>query len=187
MLSNPSDREAIGRVLAGDTEAFGLLVDRYQDSLAAYAKYMTGSVDEAEDIVQESFVRAFKALSQCRDPDRFGNWLFRIVSNQCKTHLARRRRRREEPLASAAQEADSRGAEQPAEAHELRRKVHEALQRISPDQREALVLRYVHGMSLPEMTELLATTVPALKMRLLRGRQNLRSVLAQMGIYDAGT
>jgi RNA polymerase sigma-70 factor (ECF subfamily) len=186
MLSNPSDREVIERVLGGDTEAFGLLVDRYQDSLAAYAKHMTGSLDEAEDIVQESFVRAFKALRQCKDPDRFGGWLFRIVSNQCKTHLARRRRRREEPLASAAREADSGGAEKQAEAEELREKVQQALQRISPDQREALVLRYVQGMSLPEMTELLATTVPALKMRLLRGRQNLRSILAEMGIYEAG-
>ncbi|GIW51350.1 MAG: ECF RNA polymerase sigma-E factor [Gemmatimonadales bacterium] len=187
MLSNPSDREVIERVLEGDTEAFGLLVDRYQDSLAAYAKYMTGNLDEAEDIVQESFVRAFKALRKCKDRDRFSGWLFRIVSNQCKTHLARRKRRKEEPLASAAQQADLGRAEQQAEAEELRRKVHEALQRIPADQREALVLRYVHGMSLAEMTELLATTVPALKMRLLRGRQNLRSILAEMGIHDTGT
>lgn len=187
MLSDPSDRKVIERVLEGDTEAFGLLVDRYQDGLAAYAKYMTGSRDEAEDIVQESFVRAFKALRKCKDPDRFKGWLFRIVSNQCKTHLARRKRRKEEPLDSAAREPDSTATDQRAEAEELRSKVHQALQRLSEDQREALILRYVHGMSVPEMTELLSTSVPALKMRLLRGRQNLRSILAEMGVYVAGT
>ncbi len=187
MLFDPSDREVIERVLEGDTEAFGLLVDRYQGGLAAYAKYMTGSQDEAEDIVQESFVRAFKALRKCKDPDRFKGWLFRILSNQCKTHLARRKKRKEEPLDSAAREPDSRATDQRAEAEELRSKVHQALQRLSEDQREALILRYVHGMTLPEMTDVLATSVPALKMRLLRGRQNLRSILAEMGVYVAGT
>lgn len=186
MNRGPSDREVIERVLDGDIEAFGLLVDRYGGRLAAYAKHMTGSRDEAEDIVQESLVRAFKSLRQCKDRDRFGGWLFKIVSNQCKTYLARKKRKREDPLTTAAGEVASGATGSAAEAEELKIKVHAALQRLSLEQREALILRYVQGMSLGEMSELLATSIPALKMRLLRGRQNLRTILVEMGIHEVG-
>ncbi len=178
MHESLSDTTVIERVLDGDTESFGLLVDRYQDEFVAYAKYMTGSADEAEDIVQESFVRAYKSLRRCKEPAQFKGWLFRIVSNQCKTHLARRRQRKRESLSAAAGvPADGDAPDAAVEAAELRRKVQGVLQQLTVDQREALVLKYVHGLSLPEIAELLATTVPALKMRLLRGREALRERL----------
>lgn len=171
------DAEVIDRVLHGDTELFGVLVDRYQGECVAYAKYMTGSYDEAADIVQNSFVRAYRSLGRCRDPERFRGWLFRIVSNQCKTHLARRKRRRREALSRVADHPAEVAASESVEKEELRRRVHEALQALSVDQREALVLKYVHGLSLPEMADVLSATVPALKMRLLRGREALRERL----------
>jgi RNA polymerase sigma-70 factor, ECF subfamily len=173
----PSDAEVIGRVLGGDTEAFAILVDRYQNTFAGYAKYMTGSLDEAADIVQESLVRAYKSLRRCKDRANFKGWLFRIVTNQCKTYLARRKRR---PTESLVERDDLRAVEDPggdAEAAEVRRRVHEALQTLPTDQREALVLKYVQGLSLPEMAQLLHASVAALKMRLLRGRGALRERL----------
>lgn len=176
MKDQPTDSQVIARILNGDAEAFGLLVDRYERELAAYAKYMTGSADDAADVIQESLVRAFKWLKRCKDHTRFKGWLFRIVSNQCKTHLTRRKRRRTEPLVAAAQLATpSPDAE--AEAAELRRQVHAALDQLPVDQREALVLKYVQGMSLPEMAEVLDASVSALKMRLKRGRGALREKL----------
>jgi RNA polymerase sigma-70 factor (ECF subfamily) len=177
MRESPSDAQVIERVLASDTEAFGLLVDRYQDEFTAYAGYVAGSPDEAADIVQESLVRAYKALHRCKEPARFKAWLFRIVSNQCRTHLARRKRRREQSLAAASDVVAGQTPETALEVAEVRRRVHEALQRVPVDQREALVLKYVHGMTLPEMTELLSVTLSALKMRLLRGREALREQL----------
>lgn len=178
MAQSPSDAEVITQVLDGDVEAFGLLLDRYQEELAAYARYMIGNADEAADVVQESLVRAFRALRRCKDRGRFKGWLFRILSNQCKTHLARRRRWRRESLASLADQLPAvETANGAADAAELRRRVHEALQELSVDQREALVLKYVHGMNLAEMARLLSTTEAALKMRLLRGREALRERL----------
>jgi RNA polymerase sigma-70 factor (ECF subfamily) len=176
-----SDADVIGRVLDGDVEAFAILVDRYQDEFAGYAKYMTGSLDDAADIIQESLVRAYKALRRCGDRANFKGWLFRIVSNQCKTHLARRKRRNVESLSDRADDLhapeDSGGS---AEAADVRRRVHEALQELPTDQREALVLKYVEGLSLPEMAQLLHTSISALKMRLLRGRSALRETLREV-------
>ncbi len=174
MSENPTDAEVIARVLAGDADLFGVLVDRYQDEFARYATYMTGSVDEAADVIQESLVRAYRSLRRCGDRANFKGWLFRIVSNQCKTALARRRRRGWEPLSEEAAEVPSAadpGAD--AEAADLRRRIHRALQELPGDQREALVLKYVEGVSLPEMATMLSASISALKMRLLRGRREL--------------
>lgn len=178
MSEGPTDADVIARVLGGDTELFRVLVDRYTDEFARYAKYMTGSEDEAADIIQESLVRAYRSLRRCRDRATFKGWLFRIVSNQCKTHLATRRRRPVEPLSGEAADVasvDDPGAD--ADAADVRRKVHQALQELSTDQREALVLKYVEGLSLPEMAEILSASVSALKMRLLRARQELLAKL----------
>ncbi len=175
MGDSPTDAEVIARVLNGDTDAFGLLVDRYQNEFAGYAKYMTGSMEEAADVIQESLVRAFRALRRCHDRANFKGWLFRIVSNQCKTHLKRRRRRPTEPLSEEHQSPQDIGSE--AEAADVRRRVHQALQELPTDQREALVLKYVEGLSLPEMTQQLKASASALKMRLLRGRAALREKL----------
>jgi RNA polymerase sigma-70 factor, ECF subfamily len=173
-----ADAAVIRRVLEGDVEAFAVLVDRYQDEFAGYAKYMTGSLDEAADIIQESLVRAYRSLRRCQDRANFKGWFFRIVSNQCKTHLARWKRRETESLSERADELQAR--EDPgsdAEAADLRRRVHQALQELPADQREALVLKYVQGLDLPEMARLLKASVSALKMRLLRGRRALRDKL----------
>ncbi|HEX9580495.1 MAG TPA: RNA polymerase sigma factor [Gemmatimonadales bacterium] len=174
MTEHPTDAEIIERVLAGEVDLFGLLVDRYQDEFARYARYMTGSADDAADVIQESLVRAYRSLRRCGDRANFKGWLFRIVSNQSKTHLARRRRRRLEPLSDEAIEVPSGlDPRADAEAADVRRKVHEALQNLPVDQREALVLKYVEELSLPEMAKMLKASVSALKMRLLRGRKEL--------------
>jgi RNA polymerase sigma-70 factor (ECF subfamily) len=175
MSDSPTDAEVIARVLDGDTEAFGILVDRYQNDFAAYAKYMTGSAEEAADIIQESLVRAFKSLRRCQDRANFKGWLFRIVSNQSKTHLARRKRHATESLTEDFLAPEDPGSE--AETADVRRRVHLALQELPTDQREALVLKYVEGLSLSEMARLLKASASALKMRLLRGRSALREKL----------
>jgi RNA polymerase sigma-70 factor (ECF subfamily) len=140
---------------------------------------MTGSMAEAGDLVQDSLVRAYRSLGRCGDPTRFKAWLFRILSNRCKTHLAKRRRRRTEsvPEIPASVPSDGSGPLEHAEEADRRRKVHEALQGVSPEQREALVLMYFHGLSLVEMAELLSVSVAAVKMRLNRGRLALRARL----------
>ena len=122
-----SDAEAIRRVLAGDVESFAMLVERYQHAFAAYATNMMGSPDEAADVMQESMVRAFRFLDRCTDPANFKAWLFRIVVNQCKTHLTRRSRRRVLPIeAGSGIEAPDNPAGE-AELADMQRRVRDAL------------------------------------------------------------
>src|SRR2546425_847394 len=86
----PSDAEVVARVLSGDREAFGLIVRRYESGLLRFATRVLGGRDAAADAVAESLVRAYRHLASCRDPTRLRTWLYRIVANRCKSHLARR-------------------------------------------------------------------------------------------------
>src|SRR5437870_1499647 len=85
-----SDAEVVARVLGGDSEAFALVVRRYEAGLLRFAARMLGSRDAAADAVAESFMRAYRHLASCREPARLRTWLYRIVANRCKSHLARR-------------------------------------------------------------------------------------------------
>ena len=94
----PDDR-LVEATLAGDRDAFGILVERYRTEFAGYAAGLCGEHDLAADAMQEAFIRAYDSLATCRDPSRFKAWFFRILTNQC--HNARDRRRRHAPLDDA--------------------------------------------------------------------------------------
>src|SRR5205823_892400 len=87
---SPPDAEVVALVLAGDTEAFGIVIRRYEAGLLRFATRMLGSRDAAADAVAESLVRAYRHLASCREPTRLRTWLYRIVANRCKSYLARR-------------------------------------------------------------------------------------------------
>src|SRR5215210_8389420 len=88
-----ADAELVRRVLAGNVDAYAALVARYRDRYARYAVHMLGSREDAEEALQDAFVRAYRSLARCEDPERFGSWLFRILVNRCRTAGARRVRR----------------------------------------------------------------------------------------------
>ena len=84
---------AVRQVLAGDVEAYRVLVERYRRAYGRYAVALLRDADAAADAVQEAFIRAYEGLASCREPDRFGAWFFRILQNQCRNALARLRYR----------------------------------------------------------------------------------------------
>ena len=84
-VTGESDGILVGRVLAGDTDAYAGLVGRYRDRLGRYAMRMLGNSADAEDALQETFVRGYKHLARCSSPDRFGAWMFGILVNRCRT------------------------------------------------------------------------------------------------------
>jgi len=88
-----ADAELVAAVLNGDVDVYAVLVRRYQDAYVRFATRMLGSGDDADDALQSAFVRAFRKLCECRDPARFGAWLYQIVVNECRTFAARRDRR----------------------------------------------------------------------------------------------
>lgn len=176
----PGDAEIVRRVRGGDRDAYRHLVRRYQDSLYRYALAMTSQQDVAADVVQAAFVRAYTQLARCRDPERFGAWLFRIVVNGCKDHLKSRRRRDvslDAEQAPVVEAADDPGAD--LERAELRRTLDGALARLNVQMRQAFVMKHVHGKSYEEIAEVLNVSVPALKMRVHRAREALKEALEE--------
>jgi len=181
-LRQAPDGALVATVLAGDRSAFGILVERYQDRMLAYAKYMGFDEADARDAVQDAFVRAFGHLGRCGDPERFGGWLFKFVSNVCRTAGGNASRRATEPLDAhgAALVAPAALPDEEMETRWLKEQVRGALDRVAPDQKEALVLMYLQGHSVSEIEELTGASTSAVKMRLKRGREALEALLGPL-------
>ena len=172
-----TETELVARILAGEKECYAILVRRYQAALYRHALGMVGSEDSAADLTQESFITAYTRLNSCRDPSRFGPWVFRILRNRCLDYLKNRRRLTvplEENTAFAPGSGDP-GTE--LERTELRRAVLVALRTLPEPQREAFLLKHVDGRSYEEMSEVLGASVSALKMRVMRAREALQNLL----------
>lgn len=172
----PPDAEVVALVLAGDTEAFGFVIRRYEAGLLRFAARMLGSRDAAADAVAESFVRAYRHLASCREPARLRTWLYRIVTNRCKSHLARRSVA-DVSLDDAPPVADPADTEADLERADQLALVQRALADLSPDKREAFVLKHVEGLSYEEMAAVTGERIPTLKMRVHRAREELLKVL----------
>jgi RNA polymerase sigma-70 factor (ECF subfamily) len=177
----PSDADCVRAVLAGDAEAFGTLVERYQHEYMRFAVRMLGGREDADEALQGAFVRAYRALGQCRDPGRFGAWLYRIVVNECRSRATRRGRRerwfvRDEALLEHAPAPDH------TDAAAVREEIQSALDRLPVEQREAFVLKYVEELSYEEMAEITGAGISALKMRANRACRRLRELLE--GVLD---
>lgn len=174
------DETVVARVCGGDRDAFRLLVRRYQDMLYRHALRMTGDRDVATDLVQAAFVKAFTNIARCRDRERFGAWLYRILANGCKDHL-KSRRRRDVSIDDQVNLSDS--AAGPAgnlDRAQLRTVLSNAIAKLPDSLREAFVLKHVEGRSYEEIATMLDTSVPALKMRVHRAREVLKDALEEL-------
>jgi RNA polymerase sigma-70 factor (ECF subfamily) len=178
------DAAAVRRVLAGDAEAFALIVNRYHERCLTVAAGILGDPDDAEDAVQDAFVRAYRALGSYEERERFAPWLLRIVVNCCRTHAARRRRWTPLPDDDAGtealiDEAAAGGAVDALEATARREELARAMARLGPEQREAVVLRFGQELSYEEMATVTGVGVSALKMRVQRACTRLRALLSE--------
>jgi len=178
-MSGASDAELVQRVLAGDRDGFAGLVGRYRDRLGRYAVRMLGNRADAEDALQETFIRAFRSLGRCTEPERFGAWVFGILVNRCRTLGAQRARR--DRVVAADEGALSRAAARDAVATDgaLREVLNRAMAHLGPTLREAFLLRFVEDLSYEEMAAVTGASVPALKMRVSRARAELRRRLEE--------
>lgn len=175
-LNDRPDASIVAAVLTGNTDAYGVLVARYRDAYTRFAAHMLGSLEDADDALQLAFVRAFRNLAQCRDPDRFGSWLYQIVVNECRT-LGARRTKRERRIIRSDAEMSGASTNHPAEDMALNDEIQYALSRLEPAQREAFLLRHVEGLGYEEMAEITGDGISALKMRVKRATARLRDLL----------
>ena len=178
-MDRSSDAEIVAKVLGGDVDAYAVLVARYRDRYARYARHMLGNREDAEEALQDAFTRAYRSLARCEDPERFGAWLFRILVNRCRTAGARRGRRSRTFVkdASALLEASQ---EHPADQRAWREEIQRALGRLRTEQREAFLMKYVEDLGYDEMSRMTGVGVSALKMRVMRACERLRDMLTEV-------
>src|SRR5260370_28700892 len=91
--ASETDASLVAGALAGNLDAFAALVHRYRDSYTRFAVRMLGDRADADDVLQSAWMRAFRHLNSCREPERFGGWLYQIVANECRSFVTRRARR----------------------------------------------------------------------------------------------
>jgi RNA polymerase sigma-70 factor (ECF subfamily) len=172
------DAELVLRIRAGDTAAYSVLVARYRDRLGRYAVHMIGDREDAEEALQDSFVRAYRSLERCDDPARFGAWLYGILVNRCRTTGARAARRRRMFVHDADALNGAAHADQ-ADRNIWSDEVNRALARLAPEYREAFLLKHVEDLEYEEMAQLTGAGVSALKMRVKRAREQLQRILKE--------
>jgi RNA polymerase sigma factor, sigma-70 family len=174
-----NERAIIQRVLAGDTEAFAALVEQHHDRCARVAFRILGNREDAEEAVQDAFVRAYRALASYEDRERFAAWLTRILINQCRTLRAKAERR--ESVFSDDVDPEYVGRQATATAADDDwPELDIALSKLPPEQREAVVLRYADDLTYEEMVRVTGAGESALKMRVQRAFVRLRALLQEV-------
>lgn len=172
--SERADREVAARAQQGDHAAYAQLVRQHQNRIFRHLLNLTGSREEALELSQEVFLKAWEALPAWRPEAQFHTWLYRIASNLAYDLLRRRRIVTYEPLAEdyEAPSGDA-GPEAQLEARQGMAALDAALARLPPDQREIVLLREVEGLSYDELAATLGIDEGTVKSRLARGRAAL--------------
>jgi RNA polymerase sigma factor (sigma-70 family) len=171
----------IRECLGGETEAFGVLVDKYKGGIYAFAYAKLGNFQDAQDVTQEAFLKAYRNLSSLRRWESFGFWLYRIAYNLCGEWVKARARRPDrefiedqDPRTLASSSLDS------YREYQLDESVQDALDSLSEAYREVLMLHYFGGMNSKEIATVLGTSPTAVRMRLSRARAQLREEMVTM-------
>jgi RNA polymerase sigma-70 factor (ECF subfamily) len=180
-----SDEAAAARAKAGDADAFRVLVERHSRPMFRLAFRMTGNEQDAEDIVQDTFLRAYRRIEKFDERASFGTWLYRITVN-CSLDLVRARKRRSEQSGPANPEMDdliqslpSSGAtpDRMAMSGQARQRIAEAMEELSASERTAFVLRHFEGMCIDEVSRVLGCRPGAARHCVFRAVQKLRRAL----------
>ncbi len=186
-----SEEELLRKIRDGEDDAFDVFVARYGRRLLAFGMRMCGGHrEDAEDVFQETLLKAYQGLEAIRDPGAVRTWLFRVASNQCLMKRRKEKPEREVPLSFDGAEADvdfaapieiadwSHRPDDDAEQAELHAVLDGAISGLAPELRIVVLLRDVEGLSTKETAESLHLGASAVKMRLHRGRMALRERLA---------
>jgi len=182
----------LARARQGDGEAFRALVERHSRSVFRLAFRMTGNEQDAEDVVQESFLRAYRQLGRFESRANFGTWLYRITAN-CAVDMMRARQARhdqargeslEEGAASVCSE--QAGPERLARSAEIQRQVEDAMADLSPLERAAFTLRHYEGRTIEEISRTLGLGTSAAKHSVFRAVRKLRAALEPLAPAAAG-
>src|ERR671919_375256 len=183
------DEELVARSMGGDLDSFNQLVLRWERPIYALAYRVIGREEDARDVAQETFLRAFRALSGFKGQAKFSSWLYRITLNLCRDWIRKERRT---PVSQAPEGIDIielAGEGTPAETieqlvgrKELGRAVSKAMAMLPEEQRTAIILKEYHGLTFQEIADMLDCPLSTVKTRLYQGLTVLRRQLARPDI-----
>ena len=184
-----SDEELVARSMGGDLDSFNQLVLRWERPIYALAYRVIGREEDARDVAQETFLRAFRALSGFKGQAKFSSWLYRITLNLCRDWIRKERRT---PVSQAPEGIDIielAGEGTPAESieqlvgrKELGRAVSKAMAMLPEEQRTAIILKEYHGLTFQEIADMLDCPLSTVKTRLYQGLSVVRKQLEEAGV-----
>ncbi len=186
----PSDKQLVARVQKGDTRAYDLLVLKYQHKILALIARYVRDQDEVQDVAQEAFIKAYRALAKFRGDSAFYTWLYRIAINTAKNYLVSRNRRPPatdidvddaEFYESAAHLKDIENPENALYGNELEKVVETAIGALPEDLRAAVTLREFDGLSYEDIADVMDCPVGTVRSRIFRAREAIdKQVQAQL-------
>jgi RNA polymerase sigma-70 factor (ECF subfamily) len=179
-----TDEELVARSIDGDIESFNQLVLRWERPIYALAYRVLGREEDARDVAQESFLRAYRALPGFKGQAKFSSWLYRITLNLCRDWIRRRNRTPElqapegvDVIELATEQGPVESIEDLVTRKDLSRRVEKAMGALSDDQRTAIVLKEYEGLTFQEISDLLGVPLSTVKTRLYQGLTVLRREL----------
>lgn len=189
MAQMQSDEELIIQALQGQQQAYAQLVERYQHYVFTLVLRMVKNREEAAEVAQDSFLRAFQYLADFRGEAKFSTWLYRIVHSVALNHL-RKRRLDVLSIDDAARPVNLPAATQPdasdsMELQERRQAIYQAIQRLPPDDAEVITLFYLYENRLDEICQIMELTMTNAKTKLFRARQRLKTILETTAVRSA--
>jgi RNA polymerase sigma-70 factor (ECF subfamily) len=184
-----SDEELVARSMGGDLDSFNQLVLRWERPIYALAYRVIGREEDARDVCQETFLRAFRALGGFKGQAKFSSWLYRITLNLCRDWIRRQRRT---PIAETPEGVDLielasestavESIEDLVARREIGRAIARAMAELPSEQRTAIILKEYHGLTFQEIADLLDCPLSTVKTRLYQGLSVLRRQLADAGL-----
>ncbi len=178
-MIDSDDLQLVGRCLAGDRAAFEGLVDKYQKAVYNLALRMVQRPEDAEDVAQAAFVKAYEKLRTYKPEYRFFSWLYRIAVNESLDFLEERKRFT--ALEDAGDVASDEGVD-PGDSERASAQLEAALQELKPDYRAVVVLKHLEGLAYDEIARILQISEKKVKSRLFSARQILRDILTRKGL-----
>jgi len=187
LMNERTDEQLMSQFQQGDESAYALLVRRYKDELTNFDFRFLGDWDEAEDVVQETFVRVFRKKSSFKDIAKFSTWVYTIASNLAKSGLRRMAIRRFVRLGARGEEGpefdlpdtDAR-TDETAEQAMREQRIQEALGKLPADFRQVVILRDIQDLSYDEIVEITGEVMGTVKSRINRGRALLRDLVRDL-------
>lgn len=191
-MSKSLDELLVERAKRGDVAAFEQLISQYERKVYNLAFRLTGNREDANDVAQEAFIRAYSSIPEFRGDSSFATWLFRIVNNACLDELRKRKRQRvtslDEKLSIEDGEMDrqlavaneAEGPEQALERVEVQRAVQESINALDEEYRVVVLMRDIEGYSYNEIAEQLGINLGTVKSRLNRARNALKEMFGNL-------